>query len=168
MLFKSKRPKANFILTKPRPLVVLCGPKSRTSSVQYGFLKQPINRRKFGGLTKVQATGNVHKHHRLWTRFGCFEEALFVTVFIKHALLALSLRFRALEGELVSVNERFLKVFAKPSPDLSRKYESIRRNGFCISNKVEKRSFRMTAHDQYQVVNNVCYPLYYDISNIPS
>jgi len=40
-----------------------------------------------------------------------FVKCYIVTVFIKHALLALSLRFRALEGVLV---------FAKPSPDLSK------------------------------------------------
>ena len=47
---------------------------------------------------------------------------------------------------------------------MSRKYETMRRSGFCISSKVETRSFRVTAHDQYQVVDNTCYPLYYDIT----
>jgi len=51
---------------------------------------------------------------------------------------------------------------------LTRNYESMRRNAFCISSRIEHRSFRMTAHDQYQVVNNICYPLYYDMKTVSS
>ena len=40
----------------------------------------------------------------------------------------------------------------------------MQRAGFSIKSTVAKRSFRMTAHEQYQVVGTKCYPLYYDIS----
>jgi len=98
-----------------------------------------LNRRKFVGLTKVQATGNVK--HRI--DFGLDLDAskpLFATVFIKHALLALSLRFRALAGVLV---------FAKPSPDLSKSQNPPQHNPCskttiatrqCIASRNEKVS----------------------------
>lgn len=46
-------------------------------------------------------------------------------------------------------------------------YDTMQRSGLEVNVRHATRSFKMTAYDQYQVVNNECYPLYYDISKIP-
>lgn len=45
-------------------------------------------------------------------------------------------------------------------------YETMTRGSFVVSVRHATRSFKMTAPDQYQIVNNMCYPLYYDMSNV--
>jgi hypothetical protein len=50
---------------------------------------------------------------------------------------------------------------------MSKTYDTMQRSGFHIKSTVATRSFRMTAHEQYQVVDTKCYPLYFDISSIP-
>ena len=51
---------------------------------------------------------------------------------------------------------------------MTKTYETMQRGAFNIMSTAATRSFRMTAREQYQVVGTKCYPLYYDISNIPS
>jgi len=83
------------------------------------FTFEKLNRRKFVGLTKVQATGNVK--HRI--DFGLDLDAskpLFATVFINHTLLALSLRFFSIKGVFSFYERMIFKSLCKP---LSRPFK---------------------------------------------
>ena len=46
---------------------------------------------------------------------------------------------------------------------MTKTYETMQRGAFHIRSVAANRSFRMTAHEQYQVVGTKCYPLYCEV-----